>query len=518
MVDLLIRNENIQHLYDWYNSELFLVNRKYQRKLVWTIEEKQKFINSILKHYPIPLFLLASNSDGRYEIIDGMQRLNAIFAFIKGEFSVQYGSNNGYFDLQTMASAKALLDNGELIQKYPLLDRSLCTQFVNYQLPLSVTSFDDKHIEEIFRRLNATGRQLSAQDLRQAGATHAFSELVRKVSTEIRRDSSTSDILGLSQMEEISLSNHQLPYGINLENTFWVKNGIITVKNMRISRDEELVAYLLLRILLGKDVIPSAKNLDRVYGYDTDDKDLLIEKTTISIEKRTVNRIKDNFLNVLDQIQKTVDASGKNLSTLLFKDKPDGMVRSFQVIFLAFYDLLTENKIIENYYQLAQEMDGIGNKLLSKISGDRWSASDRNSFVNAIRGVIEKHFIANPGEDPAVDEWISKLENLLMQSKIEQQFFDFKIGLHDVSSNPEYNQKCLSKIVKTLTAMANTQKNSTGYVIVGIADKEADANRFSSVYGVNNRKYNGFYITGVQEEIKRKYSNADDYFSKRKLQ
>lgn len=259
--DLLIRNENIQRLFDWYRKGDFIVNRKYQRKLVWTIEEKQRFINSILSGYPVPLFLLAAASEGKYEIIDGMQRLNAIFAFIKGEFSIFYEDQEGYFDLQTMAATKELMDQGIYEQHTPLLDRTLCAQYVNYQLPLSITDFEDQQIEEIFRRINATGRQLSSQDLRQAGATHSFADLVRKISISIRRDSSPSDILLLSQMEEISLSNHDLPYGINLENTFWVQNGIITTRNMRISRDEELVAYILLYILLGKKISPTANNL-----------------------------------------------------------------------------------------------------------------------------------------------------------------------------------------------------------------------------------------------------------------
>ena len=120
--DLLIRNENIQRLFDWYNDGLFIVNRKYQRKLVWTIEEKQNFIGSILLDYPVPLFLLANVPEGKYEIIDGMQRLNAIFSFIKGEFAITYEGETGYFDLQTMAATKALFDKNELEQKTPLLD------------------------------------------------------------------------------------------------------------------------------------------------------------------------------------------------------------------------------------------------------------------------------------------------------------------------------------------------------------------------------------------------------------
>ena len=60
-----ITNENIQRLFDWYIEGDFLVNRKYQRKLVWTVDEKQKFINSILLDYPVPLFLLATASEGK---------------------------------------------------------------------------------------------------------------------------------------------------------------------------------------------------------------------------------------------------------------------------------------------------------------------------------------------------------------------------------------------------------------------------------------------------------------------
>lgn len=509
--DLLIRNENIQRLFDWYLKGDFIVNRKYQRKLVWTIEEKQQFINSILSDYPVPLFLLAITSESRYEIIDGMQRLNAIFAFIKGEYSVNFNGQEGYFDLQTMAVTKELMDTGMYIQKAPLLDRTLCSQYVNYQLPLSITNFEDRQIEEIFRRINVTGRQLSSQDLRQAGTTHPFSELVRKISIAIRRDSSPSDILALSQMEEISLSNRNLAYGINMADTFWVKNGIITTSNMRVSRDEELVAYILLYMLLGKEVAPTAKNLNKIYGYEEDNL-LLIEKSTSEIEKRNPDKIQQEFLLVLDQMQKTIDVSGYPLNFLLFDNHGEGMARSFQVIFLAFYNLMKKGMKISDYYQLAHVLHGLGTRQLSEIKSDKWNAHYRDECIRSIQGIIESQFIPCEGEDPAINDWISKLENLLMQSKIEQQLFDFKIGLHDVSINPAFNQKCFSKIIKTLTAMANTQKQSTGYVIVGIADNEADARHFSTVYKAHNREFNGFSITGVQEEIRLKYKNADDYF------
>lgn len=45
MQDLTVRSENIQRIYSFYISEKFLVNRRYQRKLIWTIEEKSSFID-----------------------------------------------------------------------------------------------------------------------------------------------------------------------------------------------------------------------------------------------------------------------------------------------------------------------------------------------------------------------------------------------------------------------------------------------------------------------------------------
>ena len=81
------RDMSIQEAYRHYRDGQLMVNRRYQRKLVWTTGEKTMLIESILKGYPIPLILLAKHSSPQgpemYEIIDGMQRFNAIFAFIE---------------------------------------------------------------------------------------------------------------------------------------------------------------------------------------------------------------------------------------------------------------------------------------------------------------------------------------------------------------------------------------------------------------------------------------------------
>jgi len=76
MAKLSSQPTSIQTLYGWFRSDKLSINRRYQRKLVWTLEEKQKLIDSLLQHFPVPAILLASanDADETFEVIDGMQR------------------------------------------------------------------------------------------------------------------------------------------------------------------------------------------------------------------------------------------------------------------------------------------------------------------------------------------------------------------------------------------------------------------------------------------------------------
>ena len=97
---------SIQEAYREYADRNFRVNRQYQRKLVWGLDEKRRLIDSILKGYPIPLILLATRVDetgtNTYEIPDGMQRLNAVFSYIEN----MYDLNGFRFNVEQLARAK----------------------------------------------------------------------------------------------------------------------------------------------------------------------------------------------------------------------------------------------------------------------------------------------------------------------------------------------------------------------------------------------------------------------------
>lgn len=69
-------------------NELFVP--KYQRKFVWTIPQRSKFIESIMLGLPIPYMFAADSkeNEGRLEIVDGSQRIRTLEAFLNDKFTL----------------------------------------------------------------------------------------------------------------------------------------------------------------------------------------------------------------------------------------------------------------------------------------------------------------------------------------------------------------------------------------------------------------------------------------------
>ena len=86
---------------------------------------KARLIDSILRGYPIPLILFAEfvGDDGRtyYEVLDGMQRLNAIVGFIENEYPV----SEKYFDITQLARAQQAEKDGFLKHTMEMLSTPL---------------------------------------------------------------------------------------------------------------------------------------------------------------------------------------------------------------------------------------------------------------------------------------------------------------------------------------------------------------------------------------------------------
>lgn len=510
--NLNIRGEPVQSVYSGFRQGKFIVNRRYQRKLVWTLKEKQRFIDSLMNEYPVPLFLgVGFNHPSRgdcFEILDGMQRLEAITSFIDGEFPV----NGKYFDLSIVAETNKLLQDGEILQKEPRLDFESCKKILNYPLPISTSAYTSvKNVDETFRRINTGGVRLSRHEVRQAGSINEFAQLVRKCAIYIRGDVSHTDIVDLDAMRRISLTKEDLDYGIKIKETFWNKCHILTEENILASRDEEVVAHILLHLLLKDEAQTSSKFLDDVYTDGSEPS----AKANDAVVKHGADILYKQFCFVFDELSLTITEFGYNLATHLYTEEAKKIQGAYQVLYLAFFDLLmNKNNKIQNYRTLAQSLRGVATNFMGILSADsKWLHRHRVQMVKAVSGVIAPHFIPRGTMDPTAMSWVDNLQNILNQSRTENVCYDFKIGLHHLKGSGELNQNLFSKIIKTLTAMCNSHTGDN-YVVIGVADDGQAANVHNQRYSSKAKKYESFYVTGVGDEAIKYYGTLDNYQQK----
>jgi hypothetical protein len=515
--DLTVKGESVEKTYGNYIANRYLVNRKYQRKLVWTLEEKRKFIDSILKGYPVPIILLAEvrkNERTVYEIIDGMQRLNALMGFIENEYAV----NGQFFEIESMAQSKQRLDDTILEQREPKMDRDASVRIASYTVPVSVYEAGrENEIDEVFRRINSGGRQLSKQELRTAGATGYFAQAVRIISSKIRGDASFGDELLLNEMKKISITSKDLStYGIDINEIFWVKHKVLTKEQVRESKDEEIIADILAYTLLGTSTSSRSEFLnDYYFGPQGSNKSAAARYNAVELEvqKNTVETVEQDFQRVIDVIKQILDVSGKTFDQVILGGNTTRAPRYFQVVFLALYKLvILENKEVIDFNGLVNFMDGSGNTIRIPTGG-RWSANDRTAVIRGVAAGYEDYFQVVKTRNPATEKWITKLETILTSSYVEQNSYDFKQGfLLLKDSNVKFDDKAFEKIMKTLVGIANIRQGTTGYVIVGIADKKATATRIKALYDVTARKYDRFFITGLEHEASALGKSLDELY------
>jgi hypothetical protein len=64
------------------------LNPEFQRKFVWNLTRQSRLIESILLRIPLPAFYLDATDEGRWLVVDGLQRLNTMHLFYKGKLQL----------------------------------------------------------------------------------------------------------------------------------------------------------------------------------------------------------------------------------------------------------------------------------------------------------------------------------------------------------------------------------------------------------------------------------------------
>ncbi|MBT4033512.1 MAG: DUF262 domain-containing protein [Candidatus Marinimicrobia bacterium] len=499
------RGMSIQEAYREYKAGAFIVNRKYQRKLVWTLEEKRKLIDSILHGYPIPLILLATHTDPSgnrsFEILDGMQRLNAIFTFIEN----RYATLGKYFDVSQLSRAKQLVESGEfeaVNDKTKLLDAADCANLLDYTL--AVTEFpatDENAVNDVFGRINAYGRHLSKQEQRQAGVSTQFTKLVRQIASEIRGDVSM-DTLDLADMPQISIDvdDTEVSYGIRADDTFWCKQGILRRNQLRESEDEQILADIAISIVEEVPFPFSGENLDKLYDTNSDaHKEINNKLLTYGIDA-----LKNDIEVTLSVLKDTIEQvdPGPNALRLIVAVKATGnpIKTHFYSIFMAFYELCIKDEMTPNNpAAIMKALNNLHKRL--EIARGQIRSDNRQKNIDTVKGLIQKYFEKkSPPASQTGSGLAIRFENALRRSKIETSSYECKQGVLRLSEDRTMDDEILNKISRTICGIANIGPVNQGALFVGVADSEKDQARIATLDKVEAKQVGNRFVVGIERE------------------
>ncbi len=125
------------------------IQPEYQRNYIYNDGVKDvAVINSILKGYPIGLFYFNQTADGRFEVLDGQQRITSVGRFVAGKFAVRDMNGNEQYFSGMAESQRELIMNTKLL--------------------IYVCEGDEPEIKDWFKTINIAGVPLVPQEILNA--------------------------------------------------------------------------------------------------------------------------------------------------------------------------------------------------------------------------------------------------------------------------------------------------------------------------------------------------------------
>lgn len=142
-----------------YKEEEIIISPEYQRAFRWDKQRQTDFIESILLGIPFPSIFVATNPDGTWELIDGLQRVSTVLSF--------------FGELKDPPKNHLVLKSGSIVPELEGL--TIETLPLDLKLAIKRTACrieiiqKDSHFEmryELFKRLNTGGEGLTRQEIR----------------------------------------------------------------------------------------------------------------------------------------------------------------------------------------------------------------------------------------------------------------------------------------------------------------------------------------------------------------
>lgn len=136
-----------------------IISPEYQRAFRWDKQRQTDFIESILLGIPFPSIFVATNDDGTWELIDGLQRISTVLSFF-GELKDSDRNNLVLEEGNIVTELKGVTVNSIPIELKLAIKRTPC----RVEIIQKESNFEMRY--ELFKRLNTGGEGLTRQEIR----------------------------------------------------------------------------------------------------------------------------------------------------------------------------------------------------------------------------------------------------------------------------------------------------------------------------------------------------------------
>ncbi len=158
---------NIYNLMERLKNNEINLQPDYQRKRdLWSEEKQSQLIESLLLKIPLPTFYFDAQNEDRWVVIDGLQRLSAIYNYLVGD--PMKGSEDEQRKKKAFIGLQYLEDfNNKTFDELP-------RQYIRRVKEASIVAYvvekgtPDAVVFNIFQRINTGSLPLSDQEIRQA--------------------------------------------------------------------------------------------------------------------------------------------------------------------------------------------------------------------------------------------------------------------------------------------------------------------------------------------------------------
>mgnify|MGYP001155944508 CR=1 FL=1 len=140
----------------------------FQRSVVWTKSQKDRFVESLMLGFPVPGIFLVEQPQKRYIVLDGQQRLTTLASFYSDGFALT----------NVEESLKGLKYSTLTDEQQRALDDTFI-QAVIIRMPKDVDEYES--VYQIFERLNSGGTKLQPHEIRVALYSGKTVETIRLI-------------------------------------------------------------------------------------------------------------------------------------------------------------------------------------------------------------------------------------------------------------------------------------------------------------------------------------------------